>query len=404
MSQLDLFTPALTDGELPPVALTPEIESLLAKNAPVAIGVSGGKDSGAAVWAVVNHLNQIGHTGPRLLIHADLGRIEWADSLPICQQLADLFGLELVVVRRPAGGMVERWMSRWDGNCTRYADLACVKLIMPWSSPANRFCTSELKTAIISRELTRRFPGQRIVSVSGIRRQESSKRAQKPICSEQARLTVKTLGTSGVDWNAIIEWKLDHVWNCHKWHNLPIHEAYSTYNMTRVSCCFCIMSSLPDLLRSAGCEANQDVYRELVDLEIASTYAFHEDTWLGDVAPHLLTDEQRTALSGAKYAARRRELAESRIPEHLLFTEGWPTRMPTYDEAVLLAEVRQEVADTVGLTIGFTDPASILQRYAELMAERAEKQFLADWTEAKRELKALNKRLKEAYEEANQTV
>ena len=34
------------------------------------------------------HLDRIGHTGPRLLIHADLGSVEWRDSLPTCERLA----------------------------------------------------------------------------------------------------------------------------------------------------------------------------------------------------------------------------------------------------------------------------------------------------------------------------
>ena len=64
------------------VATTPEINSLLASNAPVAWGVSGGKDSVALALAGQAYLDSIGHTGPRVLVHADLGRIEWQDSLP----------------------------------------------------------------------------------------------------------------------------------------------------------------------------------------------------------------------------------------------------------------------------------------------------------------------------------
>lgn len=49
------------------------VADALAVNAPVAIGVSGGKDSCALAFAVVEHLDTIGHAGPRLLVHADLG-------------------------------------------------------------------------------------------------------------------------------------------------------------------------------------------------------------------------------------------------------------------------------------------------------------------------------------------
>jgi hypothetical protein len=64
------------------VVVTDEIAALLAAGAPVAIGVSGGKDSCAAALATVEHLDAIGHQGPRVLIHSDLGRVEWRDSLP----------------------------------------------------------------------------------------------------------------------------------------------------------------------------------------------------------------------------------------------------------------------------------------------------------------------------------
>src|SRR5581483_2926625 len=99
------------------------------------------------------------HRGPRVLIHSDLGRVEWGDSLPQCERLAAHLGLELIVVRRQAGGLMERWQTRWANNVARCAALECVKLILPWSTASMRFCTSELKTAIICRELVQRFPG-----------------------------------------------------------------------------------------------------------------------------------------------------------------------------------------------------------------------------------------------------
>lgn len=124
------------------IARTSEIDALLSRNAVAAIGSSGGKDSVACALAVARHLDEIGHTGPRLLIHADLGRVEWKDSLPSCQRLAEKLGWELVVVRRQAGDMLARWEGRWTADVARYADLSCVKIIVPWSTAAMRFCTA----------------------------------------------------------------------------------------------------------------------------------------------------------------------------------------------------------------------------------------------------------------------
>ncbi len=63
------------------VQVPPKIATALAANAAVGLTVSGGKDSLAMAIAVNEYLDQIGHTGPRLLIHPDLGRIEWQDSM-----------------------------------------------------------------------------------------------------------------------------------------------------------------------------------------------------------------------------------------------------------------------------------------------------------------------------------
>jgi tRNA(Ile)-lysidine synthase TilS/MesJ len=82
------------------VALTVEVDSLLQSNCVVAIGVSGGKDSDACALAVDRHLNSIGHSGPRLLVHSHLGSVEWVDSLSSCRRLADRIGWELMVVQR----------------------------------------------------------------------------------------------------------------------------------------------------------------------------------------------------------------------------------------------------------------------------------------------------------------
>ena len=182
------------------IAVTPEANAALLANSPVAIGVSGGKDSSALAFATVEHLDAIGHRGPRVLIHSDLGRVEWTESGPTCARLAERLGVELITVRRGAGDMMDRWLTRWANNVERYAELSCVKLILPWSTPSMRFCTSELKTAIICRELTRRFPGTTILSASGIRRQESPGRAKAPIAKAQPKLSSVTHRTKGLRW------------------------------------------------------------------------------------------------------------------------------------------------------------------------------------------------------------
>lgn len=359
-----------------PVALTAEVQALLAGNAVVAVGVSSGKDSVACAIAVSRHLDAIGHTGPRVLVHSDLGRVEWRDSLPCCERLAARLGWELVVVRRQAGDMLARWQGRWANNVWRYSNLECVKLILPWSTPGMRFCTSELKTAVIASALRKRFPVQDILNVTGIRRQESANRSRMPVAAVQPKLARK--GRVGMSWNPIIEWPVEDVLATIDDAGLELHEAYVRYGASRVSCAFCIMASAADLRASVSCTDNHNIYREMVELEAASTFAF-QGRWLGDLAPHLLPNDLRDRLELAKRNGERRQAIESEIPEHLLFEAGRPKVLPSEEESELLASVRRRIAALLGIDVAFQTGPEVRMRYAELMGAGQEDQFEFDF-------------------------
>lgn len=362
------FRKPVASFEPPPVAITPEVSRLLNRDAVVAIGISGGKDSQACALAVIAYLDKIGHKGKRILVHADLGRVEWKDSLPVCQELAQHLGMELMIVRRNAGDMMDRWLGRWRNNLVRYIDLSCVKVILPWSTPSMRFCTSELKVQVITSNLKKRFPGEDIVNVAGIRRQESTNRQKMPVSAPEAKLTRK--GNVGLTWNAIIEWSIDDVFSYIEQAGLRLHEAYTKYLASRVSCAYCIMSAEADLMAAASCTDNQDLYREMVELEAASTYAFQGSRWLADVAPHLLSVELQQRIVEAKQKAALRQRIEAQIPDHLLYKKGWPTCMPTQEEAELIAQVRVDVARLLDIAVRYTTAEGVMARYAELTAER----------------------------------
>lgn len=353
------------------VATTPEIDTLLARDAAVAIGISGGKDSLACAFAVQEHLDKIGHKGPRCLIHSDLGSTEWKQSLPKCRELAEAMGWELVVIKRAAGDMMDRWLTRFENNKARYFNLQIVKMILPWSTAQMRFCSSEMKSALISSALKKKFPGQDVVNVVGVRRDESPNRFKMPVAKANPACANK--GGVGISWNAIIEWPVTEVYEIIKRRGLELHEAYVKYGMSRVSCCFCVLSSAADLLASTTCPDNLAIYRRMVELECNSTYSFQSGKWLGDVNPEALGPELCARVAAAKLKAAQREMAEARIPKHLLFEAGWPNVIPTLEEAQILAEVRREVAAILGLTIQFTDAESIVKRFEELMAAKVAK-------------------------------
>jgi 3'-phosphoadenosine 5'-phosphosulfate sulfotransferase (PAPS reductase)/FAD synthetase len=353
------------------VAVTAEISAALRQGAPVAVGVSGGKDSQAAAIRVSEYLNEIRHSGPRVLIHADLGRIEWSQSRGVCDRLAQRLGWELIVVRRTAGDLLQRWETRWENNVQRYAELSCVRLILPWSTPGMRFCTSELKTAVICSALRKRFPSQTIISAVGIRRAESSNRARMPIASVQPGLSRKAV--TGWNWNPIIEWPTATVYSYLEERKEPLHAAYSDFGASRVSCSACIMSSLADLQAALRYEQNHAAFRTIVDLEIRSTFAFQGSRWLGDVANEILSPETHIDLANAKERAEARQRVEAHIPDNLLFVSGWPQTVPSVAEAESLATVRQQVAAIVGLNIEYTDAAVIRDRFATLIAEQEQR-------------------------------
>lgn len=358
-----------------PIAITPEVSQMLAADAVVAFGVSGGKDSHAGAIRLNDFLDEIGHAGPRALIHSDLGTVEWKDSLPVSERIAQRLGLELIIVRRKAGDMMQRWETRWANSIERYISLSCVKLILPWSTPGMRFCTSEMKTQLICAELTRRYPGRQILSATGVRRQESTARSVMPVAHPQPKLSSR--GANGWNWNPIMEWSAEEVFAYLAEKGETLHEAYTKYGSTRVSCAYCIMGSIGDLVASTRCPDNVEIYRRMVDLEIRSTFAFQGSRWLGDVAPHLLSDNAWRGLLEAKARAALRVAAEARLYKHLLFTAGWPNAIPTADEAALIADVRIAVGNAVELPVGLTTADAVIGRYRELLDQKNAKILLA---------------------------
>jgi hypothetical protein len=92
------------------VATTPDIESAVDSKAPVFIGIIGGKDSRVLAYRLCDCLDEGAHAGRRLLIHSDLGRAGWRQSLTGCARLAARLGPALVVASRQDGDTMDRWL------------------------------------------------------------------------------------------------------------------------------------------------------------------------------------------------------------------------------------------------------------------------------------------------------
>ena len=351
------------------IAADPLIEAVLDEHPIVAFSVSGGKDSAAATVATNDYLDARGHPrARRVLIHADLGAIEWRSTPEQVASLAKRTGLELIIARRQAGGLIERWQQRFANGKARYTKLETYNLIGPWSSSALRFCTSEMKAQVIGPELRRRYAGQTIVSVVGLRRAESASRAQARIATIDTRFAKpgNAAGTRMLTWHPIIEWSDAEVFAFHEERGLALHEAYWRWDATRMGCTYCVLASLRNLAASARAPDNHEVFRRLVAIEIASTFSFQSARWLGDVAPELLDSGQAHRLAEAKQAANLRRSHEASLPADLRFQKGWPPRVPTTSEAARIAEVRARILGHHGLPNLYPRAGDVIARFAEL--------------------------------------
>lgn len=350
------------------VSVDDRIGQAVRARAPVAFSLSGGKDSTAAAHAASAELDAFGHPRERrIAIHADLGRAEWRSTAQTVAGVARSLGVELLTVRHNRHDMVSRWEARFEEGKRRYSELEVFNLIGPWSSSSLRFCTSELKQQVIAPALQRRWPGQTIVSVVGIRRDESPARRLAPVSKHEPRWD-RADGTRLLTWHPILDWTASEVFCRHVDFSLPLHEAYATYGATRLSCAFCVMQSAGDQVAAARAPDNRELLVHLAEMEVRSTFSFQRDRWLADVAPGLLPPSLLAEVPAAKVRADLRRELEGSLPAGLRYVKGWPLRAPTMAEAAQIVAVRDVILDHHGLTVRFPTPESVCRRFEQLLA------------------------------------
>lgn len=301
------------------VSLPPPIDHALKSGFDLVVSISGGKDSDA-MTRVLHHMRfhqSRGWGGHMILLHSDLGRAEHQITPRYIAHFAQQIGLPLHVIA--GSDLVDVIQAR------KIKLEAQGKNIPFWPSAQARYCTSDLKRNPINRFL-RHWSGKqgRVVCAIGLRAEESTSRAKKPIMKE--RIGVQTQTRIAYDWLPIHHFTLSDVWNAIGYEPDEIraiqeqsrgltpeqlliahpdfHPAYSQSN-DRLSCALCIFGSLGDLRN--GAVQNPTVYREYVQMEIDSGFSFQAHRWLGDVAPDLLTPETRVGLEQAKTHKRQHQ-------------------------------------------------------------------------------------------------
>jgi len=233
--------------------LDPKIESLIKRKALFVCNHSGGKDS----QAMYLFLRQFVPKDQILVVHAPLGRVEWSGTIEHIKNTIDS-GIAFIEAE-----------SKWN-----LIDLIRKRGMFPDSK--NRFCTSQLKTSPLEREI-RRYCKARdiklIVNCMGIRAEESPARAKK----ESFKLSEKNSKASRewYDWLPIFDWKVSEVFGWIKENNQKPFWVYEA-GMSRMSCCFCILGSKKDLQTAS--KLNPVLFNEYVELEKEIGHTFKMPT------------------------------------------------------------------------------------------------------------------------------
>ncbi len=249
------------------VPLTPSTtvpDKLISEADWVVVSSSGGKDSQAMLSYVTRRARALGMLDKVVVVHADLGRVEWGGTRELAAEQARLAGVtRFEVVRAKGADLLERVILRFHklkAKAEREArekgeDPTTVKVPPAWPSSSARWCTSDVKRGPIwtlftklAGELSHLGRPVRILNCIGQRAAESDNRAKMaPVEIDRSASNGKRHVTT---WRPIHAWTDARVWREIAESGLPYHEAYDWGNM-RLSCMFCVLGCIGDLVNAA---------------------------------------------------------------------------------------------------------------------------------------------------------
>ncbi|MFE0461854.1 phosphoadenosine phosphosulfate reductase family protein [Kitasatospora sp. NPDC058965] len=256
--------------------LRPEVPDLASYRWIIA-NVSGGKDSQAMLAELMLHATAAGVADRVVVVHADLGIVEWPGVRELAAEHAAHYGLRFEVVQRVGSNLIERVEERGM-----------------WPSADNRWCTSDFKRGPIRKLITMlvneaRAAGHtgvvRILNVMGLRADESAARrmlvafahdgSKTCPCTEcqRRRKATEAAKAAGLKpkkipardrmqhgasntlrwvdtWLPIHGWSTADVWASIFVAGTRPHPAYKS-GMPRLSCVFCVLASRAALVRAA---------------------------------------------------------------------------------------------------------------------------------------------------------
>jgi 3'-phosphoadenosine 5'-phosphosulfate sulfotransferase (PAPS reductase)/FAD synthetase len=250
----------------------------------IVVNSSAGKDSQAATGVVVEEARQLDILDRVVMVHCDLGRIEWPGTPELAREHADHYGLRFeTVCRRTVGDL-----------------LAEVRRRGKWPSPTERYCTSYYKRdqvkglhVSLGRELGRGRRA-RILNCLGFRAEESPRRRKMPPYQTNERCSCQTRTVH--DWLPIHRWTEKTVWDYIRKEGTRHHHAYDL-GMKRLSCQFCIFAPKGQLM-IAG-RHNPDLLAEYVQVEREINHKFRMELSLVEVQAAVEAGEEPGEDDGA---------------------------------------------------------------------------------------------------------
>ena len=196
---------------------------------------SGGKDSQAMLAKLVKD----GYKDKIVIVHADLGEMEWEPMHNWIEK--NSFGCSVHVVKSELG---------FFELCRKYGRLP---------SGVARFCTSELKTRPCEKFMSdycKKNEITKAISALGIRREESPARAKKgEFEAKKKTLTI---------WNPIIDYTIEDVKKEISNAGQKLHWVYSK-GYSRLSCVMCVFGRVDEHKQMA--KDRPEIFKKMANLE-----------------------------------------------------------------------------------------------------------------------------------------
>jgi 3'-phosphoadenosine 5'-phosphosulfate sulfotransferase (PAPS reductase)/FAD synthetase len=252
----------------------------------ILVNSSAGKDSQAMLDVIVELARDDNVVNRVVVVHCDLGRVEWPGTRELAERQAAHYGVRFEVVRRPQGDLLAQVEQRHASLVRRG------KIAPPWPSPTRRWCTSDQKRAQVRTLMTRLAresckPPCKILNCMGMRADESAARAKLAAFEHDDNASN---GRRHVDtWLPLHAWTTEQVWARIRASGVRYHPAYDL-GMGRLSCVLCIYAPERQLMLAA--EHNRALLDEYVEVEQRVGFAFRKGTSLTQIRRRLNAGER----------------------------------------------------------------------------------------------------------------